>query len=81
MCDFTSVSTRPLIVNLQSFKDRIHCCNASRVIRKIHPPDSMPSVTDSLGQDASASQVPSQQCWYSFAAEYILRQIGVNEIA
>ena len=22
------------------------------------------------GQDASPSQVPSQQCWYSFAAEY-----------
>ena len=25
--------------------------------------------TDSPGQDASPSQVPSQQCWYSFAAE------------
>ena len=22
------------------------------------------------GQDASPSQVPPQQCWYSFAAEY-----------
>ena len=28
------------------------------------------SCTDSPGQDASPSQVPSQQCWYSFAAEY-----------
>ena len=28
------------------------------------------SYTDSPGQDASPSQVPSQQCWYSFAAEY-----------
>ena len=31
------------------------------------------SCTDSPGQDASLSQVPSQQCWYySFAAEYIV---------
>ena len=37
--------------------------------------------TDSHGQDASPLQVPSQQCWYSFAAETILRQIGVSEIA
>ena len=36
--------------------------------------------TDSHGQDASPLQVPSQQCWYSFAAETILRQIGVSEI-
>ena len=28
------------------------------------------SCIDSPGQDASPSQVPSQQCWYSFAAEY-----------
>ena len=28
------------------------------------------SCTGSPGQDASPSQVPSQQCWYSFAAEY-----------
>ena len=28
------------------------------------------SCTDSPGQDASPSDVPSQQCRYSFAAEY-----------
>ena len=28
------------------------------------------SCTNSPGQDASPSQVSSQQCWYSFAAEY-----------
>ena len=28
------------------------------------------SCTYSLGQDASSSQLPSQQCWYSFANEY-----------
>ena len=27
------------------------------------------SYTDSPGQDASSQQLPSQQCWYSFAAE------------
>ena len=30
----------------------------------------MASCTDSFGQDASPSLVTSQQCWYSFAAEY-----------
>ena len=28
------------------------------------------SCTDPPGQDANPSQAPSQQCWYSFAAEY-----------
>ena len=28
------------------------------------------SYTDTPGLDTSPSQVPSQQCWYSFAAEY-----------
>ena len=28
------------------------------------------NLVSSPGQDASPSQVPFQQCWYSFAAEY-----------
>ena len=28
------------------------------------------SCADSHGRDATPSQVSSQQCWYSFAAEY-----------
>ena len=34
------------------------------------------SCTDSPGQDASPSQVPSQQCWYKFAAEYTEANLG-----
>ena len=34
------------------------------------------SCTDSPGQDASPSQVRSQQCWYSFAAEYTEANCG-----
>ena len=38
------------------------------------------SCSDSPGQDASPSQVPSQQCLYSSAAEYTEANWG-NEIA
>ena len=38
------------------------------------------SCTDSPGQDASPSQVPSQQCWYSFAAEYTEANWGLMKL-
>ena len=37
------------------------------------------SCTDSPGQDASPSQVPSQQCWYSFPAEYTEANWGLQQ--
>ena len=38
------------------------------------------SCTDSPGQDASPSQIPSQQCWYSFAAEYTEANWGLMKL-
>ena len=38
------------------------------------------SCTDSPGQDASPSQVLSQQCWYSFAAEYTEANWGLMKL-
>ena len=48
------------------YKSRLQChserCNPKAILEC--------SCIDSPGQDASKSQLPSQQCWYTFAAEY-----------
>ena len=38
------------------------------------------SCTDFPGQDANPSQVPSQKCWYSFAAEYTEANWGLMKL-
>ena len=49
-----------------TYKSRLQChserCNPKAILEC--------SCIDSPGQDASKSQLPSQQCWYTFAAEY-----------
>ena len=81
----TAASLTALVLDVSSLMDKIDvrrllCLQFSFVMylsrlqchsERSHPKANLEcGCTDSPGQNASSSQVPSKQCWYSFAAEY-----------